>query len=179
MKFSKKLLLASIVAIGLFACSEDDDSVEPNNNGSNNSTTLMGGTWEAFEFKDSKGSKYGLNEWIPEYDTIDGCEVVLFQEKYIKDELKFYDSTLILESDWEDRYRNHQKVDTSCNSIVYGNWTSYTGGDTTELNYEVSGGNIIIWEDLLSTPDTVPYAIRNGLLYIYEGTEDEYYYRKK
>lgn len=182
MNITKKILLASFISIGIIACSEDDDdSVEPNNNnGGNNSTTLTGGTWEAFEFKDSKGLTYGLNEWVPEYDTVNGCEVVRYEDKTIKDELVIADSTLNYEGEYEYRNRNYQQLDTTCNSITYGNWSTPQGDvDSGTYNYKIMGSNIIIWEDSIANSDTIPYEIRSGLLYIYAGTEDEYYYRKK
>lgn len=177
MNITKKILLACFISIGIIACSDDDDSVEPNNNG-NNSTTLTG-NWEAFEFKDSKGVTYGLNEWVPDYDTVNGCEVVLYEERTIKDELTVADSIYYAESNWEERNRSILNSDTSCN-INYSPWSLPQGYSYTDTsNYKVSGSNIIIWDDSITNSDTIPYEIRNGLLYVFPGTEDEYYYRKK
>lgn len=177
MNLSKKILLSCLISIAVVACSEDeDDNVKPSNNGS---ATLTGGTWEAFEFKDSKGVTYGINEWVPEYDTINGCEVVEYEEKTVRDEISFSSSEIYIDGEWEEHNRTMTNMDTSCNA-TYTPWTSgqfYSYSDT--MNYKISGSDIIIWDDSLSNSDTIPYAIRNGLLYIDEGTEDEYIYRKK
>lgn len=177
MNITKKILLACFISIGIIACSDDDDdTVEPDNNG-NNSATLTGGTWEAFEFEDNKGVIYGINEWVPEYDTVNGCEVVTYEDKTIKEELTFSTSTVLFEGEWEGRGRTLLSTDTACNP-TYTPWNTQSFNDTDTSNYEVSGTNIIVWEDSV-TADTVPSEIRNGLLYIYAGTEEEYYYRKK
>lgn len=178
MNITKKLLLSCFISIGIVACSDDDSDGPNNNNGGNNSTSLKG-SWEAYEFKDSKGNTYGLNEWVPEYFTMNNCEVELYAYKTIKSELTIDETSLITFEEDSSRNRAVLNSDTSCN-ITYSPWGNYDGDSYTDnFNYEEIGSNIILWVDSFPDRDTVPFEIRNNILYIYPGTDDEFYYRRK
>lgn len=186
MKNLKLLLTLFIIGTVSFACGDDDDndtSTLTGSNGDGASSELVG-TWNAFEFVNDDGAIYQLNQDIPAFDTINGCQVIEYRTKYSKATVTFgADSSYNLDVVFTDSERTFTINDTSNCDITYGQWVSNNQDSFQEIAkyYTISStqfvtisqdsvfdfsGNFLYIEDYR---DTSNYSISGGVLNFADG----------
>jgi len=161
-KFYSFLIFLCCILLG---CEKDEDnapSTTPENNNSVNQDALIG-TWKLFEIKGEDGKLYGLNEWLPLYDTIEGCQVLKGKVKHIKEIFTFRtDGLATLDYKEEYQVRSFLVQDSTNCTITYFDWDTGSDEDFVASSYSRASTNRLVFD----TGDTINFQLINNILYI-------------
>jgi hypothetical protein len=184
MKKLKFIFFACFLACFVLACEDDDDTTTPsntasnngsggNNGGNNNGSNSLVGTWNFQDQLGDDGNYYGINQYAPVYDTVQGCQVFDYRFMVTMGSMTFNsDSTLVENFQFTESDRTYSITDSVNCTISYGQWmaNSYTEGGTYRY-YTINGnklvidyGNDTVNGTVFSNIDTSNYQISNGIL---------------
>lgn len=165
MKTTIKYLALSLILSAFIGCKDDDDTtpaetvVTP--------VTLVG-YWNAFEIDGDDGAIYGLNQFVPYYDSsaVPGCAVFDYQEKYLEYSVDFKSNGMaafVYRS--VDQDRSYTVNNAATCDFTYGLWTTVNYADTTNFEYQkLNDTQLNVKFDPADPYEIMNYSIVGGVL---------------
>ena len=173
MKLTLKTIALCLIISIFAACNKDDDSGQFTSNSLTNNRTTLIGLWNLNEFPGDDGMVYGLNQFIPFYDTttVLGCSIYDDQIMFLEFKYNFQNDSLGSRFfSIAEKVRSYTIVNATTCEIQYGPWSTDNYSDSETFKYEIiAPATLILNYDGTTNRDTLNYSINNNFLTLTDG----------